>query len=266
MLAAVTACSSTGAPAIARPGAAAVRPAAHEAPPWLTNVPAGCALGDSGPTLVPSDALAEARRSARARLVTRTAAVTTKSIEVVTGAAGEKDERREVTLEEAQGWVRNSEIVALWYDARGVGPEGAPGCAYAVACLLGDGRLDASSAAARALAARQRGPRWLYALPAGTAGLCAVGISGPTLQADDADANAEAAARAELADASALHARTATAIYEDDVVYAAVTHACDGCAAAVAGARVAGRWVDALGEGPIPFSGTAYAFLCLDSR
>jgi hypothetical protein len=263
MLAAAMGCGSAGAPAPARPRAAAGQTAARDVPSWLTDLPVGCELGDSGPTLVPSDALAEARRRARARLVTRTAPVTTKSIEVVSGASGEKDERREVTLEQAQGWVRNSEIVALWYDARGEGPERAPGCAYAVACLLGDGRPDASSAAARDLAARQPGPRWLYAAPAGSAGLCAVGISGPTLEAGDAEANAEAAARVELGDASALHAQTATAIYEDDVVYAAVTHSCDGCTAAAAGARVAGRWLDARGEGPIPFPGTAYALLCL---
>jgi len=261
MFVSINACSSTplASSAPVRPTAARLAP-----PAWLSDVPEGCALGDSGPTVVPSDALAEARRRARARLVTRTAPVTTKSIQLATGETdSSRDEVQEITIEQAQGWVRRSIVVALWYDADGVGPERAAGCAYAVACLRDSGRVETTDTA-RALAALRAGPDWLYALPTGMNGLCAVGVSGPTLKPADANANAEAAARAELAHAAALHARTATAIYEDDVLYAAVTHTCDGCDAIAAGARVVGRWVDDRAEGPIPFSGTTYAFLCLN--
>jgi hypothetical protein len=256
------ACGSVPPPRVAAAPVQPVAVAARSGPKWLSEVPVGCALGDSGPTLAPTAALTEARRRARARLVARTAAISTKSVEVTTGRGQRADEHQQVILEEAEGWVRNSVIVALWYDDAGNGPEGQAGCAYAVACPRFDPRAPASTAL-RSLMAARRGPEWLYALPAGEGRLCAVGVSGPTLQPADALINAKAAATAELAEAIAVHARTSTGIFDDDIVYGAVTQACDDCGSRAAGAQVVGSWVDERGEGPLPFAGTSYIFSCI---
>ena len=108
------------------------------------------------------------------------------------------------------------------------------------------------------------GPSWIYDLPASERRLCAIGVSGPTLDSGDAGGNAESAARIEIAQALALHVRGATAILDDDVLFGAATHACDGCADAAAAAQVVDRWSDERGAGPIPFPGTTYAFLCME--
>ena len=44
-----------------------------------------------------------------------------------------------VTLESTEGEVARASILAMWYDAAGVGPQAAPGCAYAVACARAAG-------------------------------------------------------------------------------------------------------------------------------
>jgi hypothetical protein len=76
----------------------------------------------------------------------------------------------------------------------------------------------------------------------------------------------EAIARAELAFAIALHAESTTAVLEgDETLYAAVTQVCGDCEERAQAGKVAERWFDEQGEGPLPYAGTAYALLCLGS-
>jgi hypothetical protein len=213
--------------------------------------------------LVPTDALAEARRKARALLATQDADHKTRSATVVT-SSGDQTTVRDLVLEHSQGTIKDSEIITMWYDARGVGPAGASGSAYAVACPLRDIPADAQSWITRWREER-RGPAWLYTLPGWANQLCVVGICGPTLNKSDANDNAEEIARTELAQAISLHADTTSAVLEDDeTLYAAVTRSCDGCEEKAKGGKVAERWFDDNGDGPLPFAGTAYALMCLN--
>jgi hypothetical protein len=237
---------------------------AAKGPSWLTRFPLHCALGDSGPTLKPADALAEARRIARARLATAGAKVAVKSIVVDTSATGSSSSQGEVSLEKAEGWTTNSQIAAMWYDEAGVGPEAAPGCAYAVACS-GHGNDSESLGWGAAAEPGRAGPLWIYNVPQQTGRMCAVGFSGPTLSADDADKNAEEAAREQLAEGIALKATTAMALFDsNEVLYGAVTEICATCAETAEKGKLVDTWRDTRGEGPLPYSGTAFALVCLD--
>jgi hypothetical protein len=151
----------------------------------------------------------------------------------------------------------------MWYDADGRGPEGAPGCAYATACLRAAPTPEAARWI-RAVSGRRGGPPWIYGR-GGAGRLCALGISGPTLEPAAARVHAEEAGRAELAAAIALRARTATAIFDaEEILFGAVTLPCAPCAEAARHGQVAASWQDERGEGPLPFPGTAYALLCTD--
>jgi hypothetical protein len=236
----------------------------HAGPDWLYDIPWGCALGDSGPTLRPTDALLEARRRARARLVTVAAPIEARSVSAVT-TSNQGSEAKGVTHERAEGWVRDTVVVALWYDEAGVGPEHAAGCAYAAACLGRDRLPPAAVAWVDDREGHRAGPAWIYGSPRGEHRLCAMGISGPTLVASQAPENALAAAQEQLADAISLRAASSMSVDEDDQVhYGAVTRACEDCLASAKAARVVARWTDERGEGPLSAPGTAYAFLCVD--
>ncbi len=164
-------------------------------------------------------------------------------------------------MEQAEGWVRRSTIVALWYDDRGTGPNGAPGTAYAAACLP-----DVASPATRAFVARMEAhrvaPAWVYGVASPNGQLCAAGVSGPTMEAKDAGANAEASARAELAEGLAAHVKLAAGIFDDETLVGAVTDVPESCRVQAAQGRVVGTWTDERGAGPVPSPGMSYAFVC----
>ena len=252
----------SGAEALVREVDEATRQLKTTSPAWLARYPSLCAIGESGPTLVPTDALAEARRKARALLATQSADRKTRSTTTV-ATSGSQTAVRQLVMEQSHGWVRSSEIVTMWYDTSGIGPGTAPGAAYALACPLQDLPPDA----ARWIdhwREQRGGPSWLYSLAGDPNRLCVVGVCGPTLNKADASSNAEDNARAELAEAIALHADSTSAVLEDDeTFYAAVTKACDDCEESAKAGEVVERWFDERGEGPLPFAGTAYALMCL---
>ena len=234
-------------------------------PAWLTQFPAVCTIGESGPTLVPTDALAEARRQARALLATKNADRKTRSTTAIV-MSDNQTTVQQVVLEQSNGWIQNSEIVTMWYDAFGLGPGAAPGSAYAIACPLQDLPPDAARWITR-WREQRGGPAWLYAMSGDPSRLCVVGVCGPTLKKSDANTNAEETARTELAEAIALHAESTSAVLEgDETLYAAVTKACDGCEEQAKAGVVEDRWLDEKGEGPLPFAGTAYALMCVGSK
>jgi hypothetical protein len=208
--------------------------------------------------------LAEARRKARALLATKNADRKTRSATAVV-ISSNASTVRQLVLEQSNGWAQNSEIITMWYDASGGGPGMAPGSAYAVACPLQDIPPDAVNWIAH-WREQRGGPAWLYSLTGDRSRLCVVGVCGPTLNKSDATTNAEETARAELAEAIALHADSTSAVLEgDETLYAAVTKACDGCEEKAKAGKVADLWFDERGEGPLPFAGTAYALMCLGS-
>lgn len=230
-------------------------------PAWLQRFPAACSLGQSGPTLRPTDAIAEARRKARALLASARAEQNVRAATVVV-ETDDKTDMRQIVLEQGQGWIRESEIVAMWYDVAGVATDRAAGSAYALACPSRNAPADASTWIA-GWRERRAGPSWIFSLPGQR--LCVVGLSAPTIEAGDAKTNADDEARTELAQAIALHASSASAVLEgDETLYAAVTTTCGDCAEKAKAGKVAERWFDERGEGPLPYSGTAYTLMCLE--
>lgn len=268
-LAAVTAITilsaSCGTAPTAAPPPAAPTNDALAARDWLLRQPEGCALGQSGPTLKPTDAFREARRRARAALVMAVEKVHQKSAAVATQGTG-RDSHHEVILEQSEGWVRRSTIVALWYDERGTGPSGAAGTAYAAACL-GEASPPSTRDWMAVMEARRAAPAWVYGVAAASGELCAVGVAGPTMEPKDAPVNAEDSAREELAEALAARVKLAVGIFQtDDVietVSGAVSEVSDAERERARQARIAARWTDERGVGPIPYPGTAYARACL---
>jgi hypothetical protein len=249
-------------PTAAAPASATTPTSEDAATPgaWLNGQPEGCALGHSGPTLKPTDALREARRRARASLVMAVEKIHNKAISSVAGR-DERDQYHEVILEQAEGWVRRSTIVALWYDERGVGPDGAAGTAYAAACFP-EGAPPATREFVARMEARRAAPSWVYGAESPAGQICAAGLSGPTMETKDALANAEAAARDEVAEGIAAHVKVATGIFDNEAVVGAVTAVPDDCRARAAAGRVVASWTDERGVGPVPFSGMIYVFVC----
>jgi hypothetical protein len=212
--------------------------------------------------LNPASALGEARRRARARLLAALAPVRVRaSAQISSSRADPSGSHREVILEEVEGMVQRSTVVALWYDSDGLGPTAVRGCAYAVACNAGSG--DSTRSWIRQMEADRRAPGWVYGLEAGSSKLCAVGLSGPTLNKQDAVGAAEVSARQQLAEAIAVRIKAATAIFDsDEVLYGAVTEVCDSCLETAQQGKIVASWMDENGEGPLPFPGTAYALVC----
>jgi hypothetical protein len=240
-------------------------PASKPMPSWLSKFPSACALGESGPTLVPTEALAEARRKARALLATRDASYKNRSATVVS-SSNDKDDVRQLVFEQSEGTAQGTEILTMWYDSTGSGPSHVVGAAYAIACPADTTESETMEWARHWRGARV-GPSWLYSneLHSGGQRLCVVGVCGPTLQPSDAHSNAEDVARLELAEAISIHATTASAVLDDDeTLYAAVTRSCDSCQETAKAGRVVERWFDETGQGPIPYAGTAYALMCLE--
>jgi hypothetical protein len=258
-------CAAKAPPPVATPAppTPATTKAETSGPAWLFRIPNACTMGESGPTLVPTDALAEARRKARALLATRHADRAHRSATAVVDAT-DQTKVREIVLETSEGTAHNAEIVTMWYDAGGSGPGRAPGCAYAVACPAHDVPPDTATWISQ-WREQRGGPQWLYALSGQPNRLCVVGICGPTLKESDAPTNAEDVGRLELAEAISMRAETTSAVLDDDeTLYAAVTRPCETCQEQAKAGRVTERWFDSKGEGPLPYPGTAYALMCLD--
>jgi hypothetical protein len=243
------------------PAAAAL--SAKAGPEWLYKFPTVCAVGETGPTMIPTDALAESRRKARARLATRNADHHTNRSATAVIDSTEQIKVRQIILENSVGTVQNAEIVTMWYDAVGSGPAHAPGSAYAMACPSNNVPPDAATWISR-WREQRGGPHWIYTLPGQSNRLCVVGICGPTVKQSDASTNAEDIARKELAEAISMRAESTSAVLNDETLYAAVTTPCETCEERAKAGRIIERWFDDRGDGPFPYPGTAYALMCLD--
>jgi hypothetical protein len=107
-----------GKPAPASGHVEAAQPPKKATPAWLTQFPSVCSLGESGPTLVPTDALAEARRKARTALATKSSDRKTRSATEVVSSSHQTTVRQ-LVVEQSNGWAESSEIVTMWNDVSG---------------------------------------------------------------------------------------------------------------------------------------------------
>ena len=179
-----SACASSGASGGNKAAKRAV--ATTPAPGWLERAPAVegkvYAIGHSGPTFWPQDALNNAAEDARGKLAIGLSA----KMEILTKRADTGETSTHVDLVKAATdmVVQNSRVDATWVDA--AGERGEAGAVWALASieqsaakLLGKGQA--------VEAATQAGvPSWLSKLPNEGGRIYAYGYSGPTFRPDDA--------------------------------------------------------------------------------
>lgn len=220
---------------------------------WVEAPPQGCAVGASGPTLNPRNAIRYARMSAIEALAAGSLEVDVQTISGV-GSRGSF----EVSAQALSGTLEDARIVALWADTAPVGDVRARvRQVYALACWP-----DASLAGLP----RPDFPQWLISPPSGGGEICATGIAGPTWKTEDQSASALRDAR--LALAIALESRIEKRIFDDGRGAAKMARQVDPSAAALwraAGAEQLDReWLDAEGTGPVGLPGVLYGLACIE--
>ncbi len=221
-------------------------------PPWLAwraRPPVDCALGYSGATLYPGDALRQSRVDALTGLLRRFDETRLESESFDDG-----ETRIAWTHQVSRGRLAGARIVAMWSDRERAE---ASGGVYALACLEGVRPEGLEEMAA---------PDWVMNPPQTDARLCAPAVAGPTLLADDQRPAAIADGRAALADA--LESEVEQIVVDDERhrTFEHSTLSATGRARARADAarELEREWLDEEGVGPLGVDGTLYGMVCID--
>ncbi|MEM9176080.1 MAG: hypothetical protein AAGC67_12665 [Myxococcota bacterium] len=222
-------------------------------PAWVDAPPTRCAVGSSGPTLNPRNAIRYARVAAIDALAAGSLSVDVQSI---TGSDGRGD--FEMTAQSLSGVLADARIAALFAETN-------PG-------REGRARLRQVHALACFPEADLRGlpdpgyPRWLVDVPGEAGRVCATGISGPTRKPEDQAPSALGDAR--LALAIALESRIEKRVFDDGRGVARMAREIDPSPDALRRAARADaleeRWLDARGEGPLGLPGVLYGLVCVE--
>ena len=235
-------------------GLAGVDPAgSREAISWLDDPPAQCAVGSSGPTLNPRNAIRYARLSAIEALASGSLEVDVQTISGE-GSGGSF----EVSAQALSGTLENARIVAIWAETESAGgTRRRLRQVYALGCW--------PDASLRDLP-RVEYPRWLIEPPSEAGRVCATGIAGPTWKSKNQGKSALRDAR--LALAVALESRIEKRVYDDGRGVAKMARQIDPSAAALARAAAAEEldrdWFDEAGIGPIGLPGVLYGLACIE--
>lgn len=226
-------------------------------PSWLQTAPEGCAIGFSGPTLDPGDAIRYARQAALRQLATGAADATVhvESELYVTGS----DRRRggEFTRQDIEGSIRDSRVVALWAErTRDPRSQTKVRHVYAMACAEGAEPPELRD---------PDFPDWLLNAPERDGEICAVGAGGPTYDPRDQEPSALRDARRALAEA--LESRLHQIIIDTGGSNPRVASELATTEAALARAESASefddQWSDPDGGGPLGLKGVLYGLICV---
>jgi len=220
---------------------------------WVDAPPSRCAVGSSGPTLNPRNAIRYARVAAIEALAAGSLSVDVQSI---TGSGARGD--FEMTTQSLSGVLADARIAALWAETNpGMKGRARVRQVYALACFP-DADLAGLSDPAY--------PRWLIEAPSGEGRVCATGIAGPTWKVEDQARSALGDAR--LALAIALESRIEKRVFDDGRGVARMAREVEPSRAALR--RAAGaesleeEWLDADGEGPLGLRGVLYGLACVE--
>jgi hypothetical protein len=247
-----------------------------KAPAWVDRAPEQTrtrfyAVGVSGPTFWPQDALANAQEDARGRLALSLSShleVLGRSAESA-GSKGGSQKQLDLTKEATDLVVQNSRIEATWIDEAGA--RGEAGSTWALAVL--DTGASRASGDIEANGAKKKGnamPGWLDRLPAGSGRIYAAGYSGPTFQPEAALDYAGEAALDNLCAALRSHVQAYTLIVETGTGLSVdeFSRAEDPDAAfkelVKKSARVEAVWVDEQGARPGDPPGSVWALAGID--
>lgn len=220
---------------------------------WVDAPPAGCAVGSSGPTLNPRNAIRYARLSAIEALASGSLEV---DVQTISGDGSRGS--FEVSAQALSGTLENARIVALWADTESAGESRRRiRQVYALGCW--------PDASLRGLP-RTEYPHWLIEPPAEQGEICATGIAGPTWKRKDQNDSALRDAR--LALAIALESRIEKRIYDDGHGVAKMARQIDPSIGALERAATAEEldrdWYDEAGRGPVGLPGVLYGLACIE--
>ena len=226
-------------------------------PSWLQMAPNGCAIGFSGPTLNPGDAVRYARRdSLRQLAVTDTSALV--HVESELYVAGSRQQRGgEFTRQEIEAAVRDSRIVALWAE-RTRDPRSMTKVrhVYAMACHPGaePAGLDDPGF-----------PSWLLNLPDRDGEICAIGVGGLTYDPRDQEPGTLGDGRNALAEAldSRLHQIIIDTGEGNPRVASELATTEAARARAESAEELDEQWSDQQGNGPLGLKGVLYGLVCI---
>lgn len=221
---------------------------------WIDSPPARCAVGASGPTLNPRNAIRYSRVSAIESLAAGSLEVEIQTISGVGGARG----AFEISAQSLSGTLANARIVALWAETNPYGQGRARvRQVYALACWP-----DADVSGLPGLDY----PRWLIEPPSESGRICATGIAGPTWKKEDQQPSALRDAR--LAIAVALESRIEKRIFDDGHGVAKMARKIDPSPAALrrsaAADELENEWRDEDGKGPMGLPGLLYGLACIE--
>jgi hypothetical protein len=261
LFAAVSACHAPAPRAAHAPGGGAVASVApppllgpgarDESPAWTRATIAGCAPGYSGPTLNPGDAIRYAQAHALGEFAEA------QGVHVSSVSLDDGREVRSVATYVSEATLANVRVVAVETQRTGRADDPTARVTHALACRVG------SEGGARGTNA----PEWvLDPRSAARAGeLCAVGISGPTLDAKDAPKNAARDAARALASVRSVLVSRAAADYDLRAYVILKSEARvpeEAVDAMLAASQERDQWLDADGTGPLALPGATFVLRC----
>jgi hypothetical protein len=222
---------------------------------WLSQAPEGCAIGFSGPTMNPGNAIRNARRSALQSLVSGsvTSSIHIDSTLLTSGAR----RNREYTRQDIEGSVWESRIVKMWAEVTADPPSSTRvRHVYALACEKG---------ASPPGVTEPDYPDWVMNLPQRPGKTCALAVGGPTWDpSHQATAALEDGQRA-LAEALESHLRQ---VIEDDGqrnprVMSEMKTAEWAVSKAASVDALDAEWLDEDGIGPLGLRKVLYGTVCV---
>ncbi len=222
-------------------------------PRWVADVPHECAVGSSGPTLNPRNAIRYARLSAIEAL-----AAGSLEVEVQTISGDGPHGSFEIAAQALSGSIENARVMALWADLESsTSARRRLRRVFALACWpqASVGPLPEPSY-----------PVWLIEPPVEEGRICAAGIAGPTRKSVDQTASVLRDAR--LALAVALESRIETRLFDSGHGVAKMAREIQPSPSALARAATAQdverAWLDQHGVGPLGLPGVLYGLVCIE--
>lgn len=232
-------------PSVLGPGAG------DESPAWTKTTVNGCVTGFSGPTLNPGDAIRNAQAAALGEFAEA------QGVRIANVSIDDGREVHALATYVTEASLANVRVVAVETQRTGRPDDPTARVTHALACRLGSElHLRATNT-----------PPWVLD-PRGSARageLCAVGISGPTFDPNDAVLFAgRDAARAIASVRQVLVSRTTADV---DLRAYVILHSNaevpeDAVAAALAASHERERWVDDDGRGPLALPRTTFVLRC----
>jgi len=220
---------------------------------WLTKPPSGCAVGFSGPTLNPGDAIRRARTHSLENLAAETLGIEVRS-ELRLSESGSS----EITEQAIIGIIQQSRIVAMTSieEPDGIGELRE---VYALACPNERRTSDIHHSEL---------PDWILNVPRESDRLCATGIGGPTWYPQRQRQAAIRDARSALA--LAIESRIETRTLDSGRGLAHVSSSSASTERARDRANTVetleAEWLDPDGRGPLGLEGVLYGLACVAAR